>query len=189
MLLRPILTTPRLTLRPFGERDLDNFHDYYAHPAVGRFNDFRYGPREDSRAPLGARISQDCLLGPGDTLCLAIENAYGLVIGEVTAVLDEPATADITVAVARTRQHHGYGREAVSALLTLVFNHGIAEVATARVDPRDLRAAKLCRALGLERVELAREVARRDGDWYDEYRFRTDAAAWARLHPDLDAAS
>ena len=158
------ITTERLRLRPFRADDLETFVAYRSDPDVARYQswDPAYSPAD---AEQFLRSQRGLVLGrPGEWLQLAIVGREsGELHGDcaVRVVTDQPATAEIGITLAKASQGRGVATEALTALVTELFEqHGIHRV-FAEADDRNRPVGRLFERLGF-RCE-ARLV---EADWF-----------------------
>lgn len=158
------IVTERLTLRPFAEADLPAFVAYRGTPETARYQSWKptYSmddAREFLAAQAGVALGD---VGPWLQLAAA-DRDTGELCGDcaVRFADDQPATVEIGVTFAPAHQGRGLAREAVAALVAMLFaEHGVHRV-YAETDDRNVAVHRLFEALGF-RCE-ARVV---DADWF-----------------------
>jgi RimJ/RimL family protein N-acetyltransferase len=158
------IVTERLSLRPFQADDLDAFVAYRSDPEVARYQswDCTYSTA-DAESFLGAQ--RELAFGqPGEWLQLAIvDRETAAVCGDcaVRVVTDQPATAEVGVTLAQAHQGKGLATEALTAVVTELFEQlGIHRV-FAEADDRNLRVRRL-----LERLGFRCEARLVEADWF-----------------------
>jgi RimJ/RimL family protein N-acetyltransferase len=158
-----VLSTVRLTLRPLGLDDLEEFVAYRQDPAVARFQGWEPSfSLDDGRALILAQPSE-ALPPPGGWLQLAVHTKNGALVGDVAvhALEDRPNSLEIGVTLARAAQGAGLATEALTALL----GHLRTDVGASRVvavcDSRNEPVARL-----LQRVGLRRESSETRAEWF-----------------------
>ncbi|HEY6606453.1 MAG TPA: GNAT family N-acetyltransferase, partial [Gaiellaceae bacterium] len=126
------ITTERLLLRPFQADDLKTFVAYRSNPEVARYQswDATYS-MTDAESFLDTQ--HGLVLGqPGEWLQLAVvDREAGTMYGDcaVRLATDQPATAEIGITLAPTSQGKGVATEALTALVTELFErHGMHRV-------------------------------------------------------------
>jgi RimJ/RimL family protein N-acetyltransferase len=158
-----VIVTERLILRRFRATDLPAFIAYRSDPDVARYQGW------DASFSMGDAVrflaEQDAVaLGmPGAwTQLAAADRVDGTLHGDCAACIwaDEPRSAEIGVTFAPASQGRGYATEALTALVTTLFDeHGVE-----RVQAECHRRNSAVHAL-LERVGLQREGITDDPDW------------------------
>ena len=158
------ILTPRLRLRPFRREDLPVFVAYRREPEVARYQGWEdtYSLEDAERAfesQKGLALGQ-----PGDFVVLAIvDRASGAVHGDcaVRVLVDQPATAELGVTLASASQGIGIATEALTALLSVLFeDHGLHRI-YAETDDRNRAVNRL-----LERVGFRCEGRLVEADWF-----------------------
>jgi len=158
------IVTERLRLRPFQVDDLAAFVAYRSDPEVARYQswDCPY-----SMAAAEAFLSSQSGLEPdrpGEWLQLAIvDRETGTVYGDCAArvVIDQPETAEVGVTLARANQGKGLAAEALTALVTNLFERRGMHRVFAEADDRNAPVRRL-----LERLGFRREARLVDADWF-----------------------
>jgi RimJ/RimL family protein N-acetyltransferase len=158
-----VIVTERLVLRPFRASDLPAFVAYRSDPDVARYQGW---DASFSMADAVRFLAEQDVVGLGArgtwTQLAAVDRVDGTLRGDCAACIsaDEPGSAEIGVTFARSSQGRGYATEALTALLTTLFDdHGVE-----RVHAECHRRNGAVHAL-LERVGLQREGITDDPDW------------------------
>ena len=156
--------TPRLVLRPFAAGDLDAFAAYRADPAVAAYQGWDAGyPRADAERFL-AEQERLALGARGEWVQVAIADARDdALLGDCACriLADQPRTAEIGITLAPASQGRGVAREALSALLGVLFGDLGMHRVIAHADDRNRAVQRLLGGLGF-RLE-ARHV---EADWF-----------------------
>jgi RimJ/RimL family protein N-acetyltransferase len=158
------LVTERLTLRPFQPRDLEAFVAYRSDPAVARYQswDSTYS-MADAESFLASQ--RGVAFGrPGEWLQLAmVDREKGRVCGDcaVRIAADQPETAEIGVTLAPASQGKGLATEALTALLTELFEQRGIHRVFAEADDRNAPVQRL-----LERLGFRCEARLVEADWF-----------------------
>jgi RimJ/RimL family protein N-acetyltransferase len=175
----PVLTG-RLVLRRFQEADLEPMLAYRNDPEVARFQSWTSFSREEAEAFL---VSQKELEPgtPGEWIQLAVERreAPGL-IGDcaVKVLAEDPRQAEIGFTLARGWQGHGYGTEAVTAVLTYLFETLGLHRVFAITDAENAAAAALLERAGLRREGHLHENVWFKGAWGSEFLYALLEREW-----------
>lgn len=170
------LTTPRLTVTPLVEQDVEVFVRYRQDPAVARYQ--TWAPdysTERARALVADQAGRD-FPPVGEWLQYAVRTTAGETVGDVAihALADQPATYELGVTMAPWRHRLGYAAEALSAVVDHLVTVAQAHRVFATCDDRNAAVTAL-----LRRVGLRHEATLREADWFkDEW---TTVQTWAVL--------
>jgi RimJ/RimL family protein N-acetyltransferase len=158
------IVTDRLSLRAFQVDDLEAFVAYRSDPDVARFQSWDC-PYSVTAAESFLSSQRELVFGqPGEWLQLAIvDRETGTVCGDcaVRVVTDQPATAEIGVTLSVANQGRGLATEALTALVTELFEQRGIHRVFAEADDRNLPVRHL-----LERLGLRREARLVEADWF-----------------------
>ncbi|EPY6810478.1 GNAT family N-acetyltransferase [Klebsiella quasipneumoniae] len=164
------LTTPRLLLRRFRKEDLPSFSRYRNLPEVARLQSWsHYGMAEAT-----AFYEQQRSLAFAEDeswFQLAVEiQANGALAGDVGIhFFDQGRQAELGMTFSPAYQHQGYAREAIQAVIALLFEPLAHHRLIAVVDTRNTAAIKLLELLGFRREAHYRQNIFFKGQWGDEY--------------------
>lgn len=160
------IVTDRLRLRRFEAGDLPAFAAYRSAPEVARYQSWTTSFSIDDAERFFAEQEQATFGAPGEWVQLAAtEHTTGTLIGDcaVRFAAEQPATAEVGVTLAPEHQGAGLAREALGAVIGMLFaDHGLHRV-YAEADDRNTAVHRLLEALGL-RCE-ARLV---EADWFKD---------------------
>jgi RimJ/RimL family protein N-acetyltransferase len=158
------IVTERLTLRPFQVDDLEAFVAYRSDAEVARYQswDSTYS-MPDAESFLTSH--RGLVFGQhGEWFQLAIvDRETGTVRGDcaVRVVTDQPATAEVGVTLARANQGQGLATEALTAVLTELFEQRDLHRVFAHADDRNVPVRRL-----LERLGFRCEARLVEADWF-----------------------
>ena len=158
------IESERLSLRPFRVDDLEAFVAYRSDPEIARYQAWEHTySKADAESFLSSQ--REAVFGrPGEWLQLAIvDRETGAVCGDcaVRVATDQPATAEVGVTLAREGQGKGLATEALTALVTELFERlGIHRV-FAEADDRNVPVQRL-----LERLGFRCEARLVEADWF-----------------------
>jgi RimJ/RimL family protein N-acetyltransferase len=159
-----LLLTERLSLRPFRLDDLVAFVAYRSDPEVARYQSWDC-PYSMADAESFLSSQGDLVFGqPGEWLQLAIvDRETETVCGDcaVRVVTDQPATAEVGVTLAAAHQGKGLATEALTGLLTELFEQLGAHRVFAEADDRNVPVRRL-----LERLGFRCEARLVEADWF-----------------------
>lgn len=172
------LRTPRLTLRPHHEADVDWLYRVYSQPEVARYLLDDPSSVEDAEKRVCDRISHNDLDGQSGSLALVIEREH-LPIGDVLLWFTdrERRVSEIGWVVDPNHGGHGFATEAVRAVLNLAFGRYRLHRVTAQMDARNTASAKLAHNAGMHREAHLRQDCWNKGEW-------TDTLIFGRLATD-----
>ncbi len=155
--------TERLGLRPFQVDDLEALVAYRSDPEVARYQswDSTYSMADAESFLISQR---ELVLGqPGEWLQLAIvDRETDAVCGDcaVRVVSDQPATAEVGVTLAQASQGKGLATEALTAVVTELFEQRGIHRVFAQADDRNVPVLRL-----LERLGFRCEARLVEADW------------------------
>jgi RimJ/RimL family protein N-acetyltransferase len=160
------MVTERLILRPFRIEDLSAFVAYRSDPAVARYQswDATYSMADAERF-LDAQAGED-FGTPGAWVQLAATDRIdGTLAGDcaVHFAEDQPATVEIGVTFAPARQGQGLASEALSAVISTLFQEHAVHRIYARADDRNHAVHRL-----LDRMGFRCEARLIDADWFKD---------------------
>jgi len=158
------IVTERLSVRPFQVDDLEAFVAYRSDPQVARYQswDPTYS-MADAESFLSSE--RELVFGqPGDWLQLAIvDRETATVCGDcaVRVATDQPATAEIGITLAQSSQGKGLATEALTAVVTELFEQRGMHRVFAEADDRNVPVRRL-----LERLGFRCEGRLVEADWF-----------------------
>lgn len=177
------IKTDRLILRPFEKQDLEEVLAYYALPDVQRYLEWKARDASEARAAFDAMRKQTRLTRPGDIMSFAVvRKSDGKVLGH-TSIKWTDATAnqgEVRFAIAPTFRKHGYGSEAVKALISYAFDQHKLHRIFARTAGKNEPSARLLKSLGMRLEAHYREHALFQGEWDEELHFAILDREWQR---------
>jgi RimJ/RimL family protein N-acetyltransferase len=158
------IVTKRLSLRPFQVDDLEAFVAYRSDPEVARYQSWdRAFSMADAESFLSSQ--RELVFGqPGEWLQLAIvDRATGAVCGDCTlrVATDQPATAEVGITLAQASQGKGVATEALTAVVTELFEQRGMHRIFAKADDRNFPVRRL-----LERLGFRCEARLVEADWF-----------------------
>jgi RimJ/RimL family protein N-acetyltransferase len=160
------IVTERLSLRPFQVDDLEAFVAYRSDPEVARYQSWDC-PYSLADAESFLSSQRELAFGrPGEWLQLAIvDRETGTVCGDcaVRVATDQPATAEVGITLAQANQGRGLATEALTAVLTELFEHRGMHRVFAQADERNAPVQRL-----LERLGFRCEARLVEADWFKD---------------------
>ncbi len=136
------ITTDRLCLRPFMEKDAAALLTYLGNPRVNCFKDQQLSATEDALRYIAERQK--------DNLCLAIcLKETDELIGELFAEKEEPDTFGIGWHINQLFEGKGYAFEAAGAFISWLFDCNGARRVYGYVESDNIRSQNLCKRLGM----------------------------------------
>jgi RimJ/RimL family protein N-acetyltransferase len=138
-----IITTDRLIIRKYEEKDLDDLYEYLSDEEVVRFEPYSALSLEETKKNLEWRVSSDEIF--------AIElKSTGKMIGNVFLGKRECETLELGYVLNRKFWGNGYAFEACYAMCANVFSNGTHRI-EANCDPLNSASWKLLEQLGFVR--------------------------------------
>ncbi|WP_017473178.1 GNAT family N-acetyltransferase [Amphibacillus jilinensis] len=138
------ITTERLILRNFQEKDAEDLFDYLSKPSVNCFSKEKINTLEEALSEAKKRSN--------DAFQLAIELSQdNKVIGHVFADFKKPDTYAVGWQFNENYGGKGYATEAASALFTYLFDQKEARRIYAYVEDDNFPSQKLCERLGMRK--------------------------------------
>lgn len=157
------LSTPRVTIRLLDIEDLASFVEYRQDPRVARHQGWDPSFTVDDGRALIAAQPLEGLPAPGGWVQLGVHSADGSLVGDVAVhtLEDAPESFEVGVTLAAFAQGSGLGTEAVTAVISYLFESVGAHRVVAHCDSRNGSVARL-----LERVGMRKESSQLDADWF-----------------------
>ncbi len=166
----PTLESPRLRLRPFTVRDVDDLFAMHGDPVVMRYWSY---PAYTERAQAEAKVESILAdMRAREVYPWAIaDRATDRLLGQCALFALERAHArcEVGYALSRAAQGQGMASEAVRCALTHAFDTLGMERIEADVDPRNAPSVRLLERLGFQREGLLRARWRVSGEVQDAY--------------------
>jgi RimJ/RimL family protein N-acetyltransferase len=153
------ITTARLTLRRFRAQDVAAFHLILSDPQAMRY--WSTPPHRDvaeTEAWIASTIAA-VAAGEGDDF---IAEHQGRVIGKAGIWSGN----ELGMIFASNCWGHGFGSEAVSAIIARAFGRGLPAI-TADVDPRNEKSLRLLTRLGFRETGRAQRTLKVGEEWVD----------------------
>lgn len=179
--------TDRLVLRRFREQDAEAFAAYRSDPEVARHQSWSAPyPLEAARAFV-AEMSGAPADVPGEWFQVAVSlTEQGPPVGDVafSPREHEPRIVEIGFTVAPGFQGRGFGTEAVTALLDVLFGRLGKHRVTASCDLRNTASRRLLERVGMRLEGHLVESYWDDGEWTDDLLFAVLEREWRRPGPD-----
>jgi RimJ/RimL family protein N-acetyltransferase len=161
--------------------DLDDLLAFHSDPDVVRYVPWPVRDREQTRAALEVKLTQDAITEPGQWLVLAIElRETGTVIGEVLLKWASETSRQGELGYALHTGYHGRGlaAEAANAVLRLGFEDLGLHRICANVINGNAASVKLLTRLGMRQEGHLVENVLFKGEWSDELVFALLAREW-----------
>ncbi|MCY3412033.1 MAG: GNAT family N-acetyltransferase [Candidatus Heimdallarchaeota archaeon] len=178
-----LMESRRVNLRYFKKEDISSFQAYRADPAVRYFQGWPEYTLEMAEEFVREMMNLKVEIQNKWIQIAVEEKSSQFHIGDV-AFINENGQVKIGYTIAETHQGKGYGSEAVTALLDMLFNRLKVHRVTAIVDIDNIASIAL-----LEKLHFRREAHYRES-YYDhnllEYR---DEYLYALLHDEWSQSS
>ncbi|MEZ4728322.1 MAG: GNAT family N-acetyltransferase [Caldilineaceae bacterium] len=180
------LTTERIKLRRFTERDLDAFVAIRNDPVVAQYQSWQMLDRAAAQHFIREMSSANPGV-PGEWFQFAIAHrATDELIGDCALLVksEDPRQAEIGFTLARQAQGQGLATEAVTALLNYLFQERQIHRVIAICDVRNSGSFRLLERLGMRREGHTIQGYWNKGSWTDEYQYAILRDEWRqRVHP------
>ena len=139
-------------------------------PPSQQYLEQQYEYLSGGRSPDGAQVWL--------TWILLLQDVSADPIGFLQATISEPDTVHIAYLLNPVHWRQGYAREAVAAMLDVVFADYRVDRAIAEIDTRNAASISLVQALGFVCIERLHDVAQFKGGNSDEYLYAMERSAW-----------
>jgi len=173
------MLTSRLLLRPLQPADAPVIAAYRSDPDVARYQSWTAPfTNEDADMLINELVEADPAK-PGWTQYGIELRSVGRLIGDLGVNLHRNRMqAAIGFTVAAAEQGHGYGPEAVGAMLDHLFTDFGLQKVSAECDARNLASARLLQKVGFHREGHLRSNTFAKGEWTDDLLFGLLADDW-----------
>ena len=174
------ITTARLALRRFNEKDAGAFCAYRSDPEVARYQSWEECSEREAREFVRQHETQPFGV-PGEWLQIAIAlKDSDEIIGDCAVRIhpQDPRLATIGFTLARRFQRQGFAAEALSGLLKYLFERVGLHRIVADTDVENVPAWRLMEQLGMRREGHLRQSLWFKGRWADEYLYAVLREEW-----------
>ncbi len=178
------LESARLVLRQMQSTDIDAFMAYRNDPQVARFQSWETFSRTAAAHFLEEQETREPLV-PGQWLQIAITlKPDQLLIGDCALKIqaEDQRQATIGITLAKHYQGKGFANEALSLLLSFLFEKLRLHRVQADTDPENTPAWLLLERLGFRREAHFRQSLWFKGRWADEYVYAILREEWSSSH-------
>jgi RimJ/RimL family protein N-acetyltransferase len=174
------LRTPRLSLRPWREHEVDRYHQLRGDPEVVRYLYDEPLTRQQAADKLAGLRSQITAAGMWINLAVEVVDS-GVVVGDVGLGWTSSSHRQAEIGYTFDARHrgHGYATEAAAAMVDLAFTGLGAHRVAGRLDARNRASARLLERLGMRRQAHLIENEFVKGEWVDEMIYAVLAREWA----------
>jgi ribosomal-protein-alanine N-acetyltransferase len=178
------ITTERLFIRNLKLADLNDFHLYRSNPEVTKYQGFDVMTMEQAEKFI--REQTDKQFGrPGEWVQYGIENkSTRKIVGDCAVKLsrDNIRIAETGITISHIDQKKGYAKEALSGLLSFLFNtqkiHRVVEI----VDSENIASINLLKSLGFRQEGRFIENIFFKGKWGSEFQYAMLKREWDMQH-------
>jgi aminoglycoside 6'-N-acetyltransferase len=173
------ISTPRVVLRPLRDADAERMHAYRADPEVARYQSWETQSLDEVRAFIAEHGELDCD-EPGWYQLAIAERATDHLLGDIGVHILESDVRQVELGftLAPAAQGHGYGAEAVRAMLGHLFTERDKHRVIASTDPRNARSIALLRRVGFRLEAHHRDSMWFKGGWADDMIFALLRREW-----------
>ena len=173
----------RLLIDELQMEDAAVLYAIRSHPDVTRFQDWQPGSVHDAAAFISEqRAIRLPSLGQWSQRAIRLLSADGscTLVGDVGLLFPSSAgdSVQLGITVSPSHQRQGVGREALQAVLELLFTQLRYRRVVASVDPRNAACVSLMQSVGLRQEAHHRESLLWRGDWVDDVVFALLAKEW-----------
>lgn len=179
------LTTARLRVRPFEDRDAEAVAAYRSDPDLGLY--VPWGPPYPVEKARGMiqRVSAHTFDSPGPIgIVMAVELlADSTLIGEAMIKHDnDPRLGVFGYAIARPFQRQGFATELARGLIARFFSNPDTHRITASCDARNTPSIRVLEKAGLRLEGEFRQAVLAKGQWVDERLYAMLRSEWLASH-------
>ena len=162
------LTTERLQIRPFQAEDIEWVYEYYKDKQLNQYLLDEPWTEQTRHSEFAKKLAKQNLSEDAAVNLACVLN--GIVIGDVAVWKKSMRnTVEIGYVFNPDYSHKGYAREAVAAIVRVLFaEYGIHRI-EACMDARNLSSSKLCEAIGMRREAHFIKDFWNKGEWTDSY--------------------
>ena len=182
----PTIHTERLTLSPLTPADAPALFAYRSLDDVARYQHWQ--PRAlDEAVRFIEELEAVDLDVPGTWFQFGIrQRESGALLGDLGLhFFEDGRQVELGFTLAPSSQRHGYGTEAVTAVIAYLFGPLNKHRVIASVDPRNEPSVRLLTRVGLRREAHHRQSLWFKGAWADDLVFAVLASEWQTVHsPD-----
>ena len=187
----PILTTPRLLLRPYRETDLAAAHAYGAIPEVSQYMD--WGPNTEEDTSIFLKRCVAASKDPeekGHFFAITLREGGRMIGGcDLGAVRQGQGASDMGYCLHPDFWGQGYATEAANVVLGLAFNALGLHRVTATCDPDNVGSWRVMEKIGMRREGHEQEAALFKGCWHDTLRYAVLGREWQAAGWESDQAA
>lgn len=174
------ITTSRLQIRNLKVKDLNDFHFYRSNPEVTKYQGFDVMTLEQADEFIKTQLEKG-FGKPGEWVQYGIENKEtGKIIGDCAIKLNlhDTRIAEIGITISHIEQRKGYAKEALSGILTFLFDvkgiHRVVEI----VDAENTASIKLLKSTGFKQEGHFVENIYFKGKWGSEFQYAILKREW-----------
>lgn len=185
---RPIIETPRLSIRPVRGEHASIMTDVLSAPALYEF--LEQDPPTRSYLERQYTLLESGLSPDGREHWLTwilFKREDGRPIGYIQATVREPESAHVAYVITPSHWRKGYAREALVGMLNCVFSRYAVMTAIAEMDTRNRPSIGLVESLGFEHVRTEHDAAHFKGSASHEHVYQLLGSAW-RARCDTEPA-
>ncbi len=178
-----LLETGQLLLRTFQDADVEPFMSYRSDPAVARYQGWEAPYSREAAAAFVQEMKFKPPATPGEWYQLAIElEATGEMIGDCAFhVLEDGQQAEIAFTLSRPYQGKGYATQAVTRMLSYLFDGLGLHRVRAICDVDNVASIRLLERIGMRREAHFVENIWFKGAWGSEYYYGLLKREWEQL--------
>jgi RimJ/RimL family protein N-acetyltransferase len=179
------ITTPRLILREYTEKDFEGVHAYSKDPETVRFMTWGPNSPEETRGFLQLVISQQTIEPRLNYHFVVALRESGQIIGGCGIHIRRPEhrSAEIGYCFNQKYWGQGYATETMSALLKFGFEELKLHRIIATCDPRNIGSERVMQKNGLRQEAHFIQELWQKGEWRDSLLYAILESEWQTNHP------
>lgn len=174
------ISTSRLQIRNLIVTDLYDFHSYRSNPEVSKYQGFDVMTLEEADEFIKSQLEKE-FGKPGEWVQYGIANkGTGRIIGDCAIKLNlhDTRIAEIGITISHIEQRKGYAKEALTGILTFLFDvkgiHRVVEI----VDAENTASINLLKSTGFKQEGHFVENIFFKGKWGSEYQYAILKREW-----------
>lgn len=177
------ITTSRLKIRHLHIEDLEPFYTYRSNPEVTKYQGFDVMTMEKAKAFIEDNATKQ-FGKPGEWVQYAIAvKKTGKLIGDCAIKFNvyDIRLAEIGISISPQEQKKGYAKEAVTAILNLLFSREDFHRVTETVDAKNIAAIQLLKSIGFREEGHFIENIFFKSKWSSEYQYAMIWREWLEI--------
>jgi len=174
------IITPRLNIRNLRLTDLEDFYIYRSNPEVTKYQGFDVMTIEQAEEFIKGEMDKE-FGKAGEWVQYGIESkATGKIVGDCAIKLEkeDPRIAEIGITISHLHQKNGYAKEALSGILTFLFDSQEIHRVVETVDAENIASIEMLKSIGFRLEGIFVENIFFKGKWGSEYQYAMLKREW-----------